>query len=116
MASALGTFFGNPLTFPFIAVFNLKFGNWLLGIEGETDTSFTDLGFWDMFAYFLQNISDLVLPYFAGCIIPGLVCAIISFFVIRPLIRTYQNRRRAKLAALARKRIAKAAAKTSAAE
>lgn len=116
MASAIGTFFGNPLTFPFIIVFNLKIGNWMLGVEGETDTSFTDLSFWDMFAYLLQNIGDLVVPYMVGGLGPGLVCAVVSFFLIRPLVRTYQNRRRARLASLARKRIAQAAAKTSAAE
>ncbi|MGB0504961.1 MAG: DUF2062 domain-containing protein [Pikeienuella sp.] len=116
MASAIGTFFGNPVTFPVIAVLSLKIGNWALGVEGETDTSFTDLGFWEMFAYFLQNISDLVPPYLVGGLFPGLVCAFISFLLIRPLVRTYQARRRAKLAALARKRLARAAAKTAAAE
>ena len=31
LASLIGTFVGNPITFPIITVFNLKLGEWLLG-------------------------------------------------------------------------------------
>ena len=31
VASLLGTFLGNPVTFPFITVFNLNLGSWLIG-------------------------------------------------------------------------------------
>ena len=33
LAAMLATFFGNPLTFPFIAAISLKIGYWLLGLE-----------------------------------------------------------------------------------
>ena len=31
LASLIGTFIGNPITFPIITVFNLKLGEWILG-------------------------------------------------------------------------------------
>ena len=31
LASLLGTFFGNPITFPIIAFFSMKLGKWMLG-------------------------------------------------------------------------------------
>ena len=36
LASALGTFFGNPLTFPFIWATALSTGRWMLGLDHET--------------------------------------------------------------------------------
>ena len=33
LASLIGTFIGNPITFPIITVFNLKLGEWILGLS-----------------------------------------------------------------------------------
>ena len=35
VAALLGTFVGNPLTFPFIAVLSVSLGRWILGVEGK---------------------------------------------------------------------------------
>ncbi|WP_068118125.1 DUF2062 domain-containing protein [Tropicimonas marinistellae] len=35
LAAVLATFFGNPLTFPFIAAISLKTGYWILGLEPD---------------------------------------------------------------------------------
>ncbi len=40
------------------------------------------------------------LPYLIGGIIPGLIVAIICYWVIGPLIAAYQERRRKKLLAI----------------
>ncbi|QPH54431.1 DUF2062 domain-containing protein [Pontivivens ytuae] len=134
IASAIGTLFGNPITFPAIAYVSLGFGRWIMGDRGTTDfdivvkafanafagmwqTTKSFFGYgpsaWDRLALFFQ---DLFLPYLVGGIIPGLIAGTITYYVSRPVVRAYQARRREKLL----KRIAKAArqghATTAAAE
>ena len=105
-ASAVGTFFGNPITFGFIMWACLSFGEWIMGIDTALAEHMKSLGFVDKFILLLQNIPTLVVPYFVGGLIPGIVCAIISFFLVRPMVRAYQQRRQKRLVAQARKRLA----------
>lgn len=105
VASAIGTFFGNPLTFPFIVAICLEIGGRLMGIPINTD--FTGLGFHQTAVLLLQNVRSLVIPYFVGGLAPGLISAVITYLIVRPLVATYQRRRRARLIARARARIAK---------
>lgn len=114
-ASALGTFVGNPITFPLIAAASIEIGAWLYGTPFSAD-SFKELGFIDMLILFLSNIHELVIPYFVGGLFPGIVCAIISFYVIRPLVEKYQARRRNKLVERAQRRIRAEAEKTTPSE
>lgn len=113
-ASAIGTFFGNPLTFPFIVFVSLNLGGRIMGEGDQVDEGFIELGFVDQIIHLLQNVHELMLPYFIGGFGPGLLCAVASFFLIRPIVRTYQNRRRNKLAARAKARMAAAVANTDA--
>lgn len=117
-ASAVGTFAGNPFTFPFFIVpASLQLGYWVLGRGYAADTSFTDLGFFDLIAHTFQNAHYLFWPYLVGGTIVGLPCAVASYFLVKPIVRTYQARRRNRLAARARARLEaareKAAAKTN---
>ncbi len=125
LASLLGTFFGNPLTFPLIATFSLTTGREILGLTGH-DKEFNTLvasfsnafdGLWQgvksLFGYghtdwallsdFWQNI---FLPYLLGGTIFGLISGITFYFLSRPVIAAYQNRRRSKLLQRARARLA----------
>ena len=44
VASLLGTFVGNPITFPIITVFNLKLEGWILGSsEYSSDDEWQDI-------------------------------------------------------------------------
>ncbi len=106
VASAIGTFFGNPLTFPFIIAICLEVGGQVMGIPINTD--FSGLNFHQIAVLLLQNVKSLVIPYFVGGLIPGLVSAVACYMVVKPLVATYQRRRRNKLIARARKRIDKA--------
>lgn len=124
VASLLGTFFGNPLTYVPIGVIALKTGHLLLGTEFNEghETSFggmfLDAGR-DLRDNFLAIFSDaqadwhrltvfydeLFIPYLVGGIIPGAIAATICYYIMLPLVRAYQHRRRkgiiaAKLAAL----------------
>ncbi len=105
-ASAVGTFFGNPITFGFIMWACLSFGEWIMGIDTALAEHMKSLGFVDKFILLLQNIPTLVVPYFVGGLIPGILCAVISFFLVRPMVRAYQQRRQKRLVAQARKRLA----------
>lgn len=124
LASLMGTFFGNPLTYIPIGVAALSTGHWLLGTKfdtsllgpkngGETcgigcqfSTAFADL--WhNLMAVFTGGTADwaglagfyaeVFYPYLIGGIIPGVLCATLSYALIVPLVAAYQNRRRKKL-------------------
>ncbi len=104
-ASAVGTFFGNPITFGFIMWSSLTFGEWIMGIETHLAEELKSHGFLDKVILLLQNIPTLVVPYFVGGLIPGITCAVVCYFLIKPIVRAYQNRRRKRLMALAKKRL-----------
>ena len=40
---------------------------------------------------------DIIWPYFVGGLLPGLVAAIVGYYLTRPLIAAYQTRRRARM-------------------
>nr|WP_184009883.1 DUF2062 domain-containing protein [Rubricella aquisinus] len=130
LAAMIGTFFGNPATFPLIATISLWFGRKVLGIghSSETMNDFELVAFafakaflgvwqtmkslvtdvpaaWGMLGTFFQ---ELFLPYMVGGLIPGLIAGAITFFVSRPLVAAYQKRRRDKLRARVAKREARA--------
>ena len=128
VAALLGTFVGNPLTFPFIAVLSVGLGRWILGVEGRfqphrileefTKASgelwnnllapFTDRAVhWQNFDHFWDNY---FLPYVVGGIGPGLVVSAIGYYLTVPVIRAYHKRRARKMAA----RIARAQAQSAA--
>ncbi len=137
IASLMATFFGNPLTYVPIGIASLSTGHWILGskmAEGEHRSfggKFVDAGA-DLWHNFLAAFTparadwhglsvfydEIFFPYMIGGIIPGIICASISYYLAVPLIRAYQKRRKgtikAKLEALKAKAAAKADAKRNA--
>lgn len=115
LASLLGTFFGNPLTFPFIAAISYRTGQLLLG-HGTDDSDVLGLksaiwsglhGIWHSFLSIVglsepqwSEVGDFLyavfFPYLLGGIIPGIIAGIVSYILARPLVAAYQMRRRAK--------------------
>lgn len=116
LAALLGTFVGNPLTFPFIATVSLEIGAWLTGQRevltfrhvvdafGEASIELwrnvraifsAGEPHWGRLAEFFDTV---FLPYLIGGLIPGAVAAVAGYLVARPLIAVYQRRRRRKLA------------------
>ncbi|HSM20435.1 MAG TPA: DUF2062 domain-containing protein, partial [Hyphomicrobiales bacterium] len=120
LASLFGTIVGNPLTFPLIATGSLWLGRYLLGRDG-TESNFKAVthafaeGFHSLsatmqswFGYgpsmadgLLLFLDDVFLPYLIGGIAPGILCAIVSYWIIGPIVAAYQERRSKKLAAQA---------------
>lgn len=116
VAALLGTFVGNPLTFPFIAVLSVGLGRWILGVEGRfqphlileefTKASgevwnnllapFSDrVAHWQNLDHFWDNY---FLPYFVGGFFPGLLASVVGYYLTLPLIRAYHKRRARKMA------------------
>ena len=112
LAAIIGTFAGNPVTFPAIAAVCYRTGFWILGMGGaETamDTfrdAFRDAyttGWSNVLAVFgpepaawggVWNLGQsIMLPYFVGGLVWGTVAAVAFYFVTRPLIQAYQKRR-----------------------
>jgi len=114
LASLLGTFFGNPLTFPLIAAVSLRLGQSILGMPQEAGAiSLLNEGLSGLWHSMLslvwlsearweavnQFFHGLFIPYAVGGILPGLGAAVLSYFLARPLVAAYQKRRKAKLQA-----------------
>lgn len=116
-ASLLATFFGNPLTFPFIVAASTELGSVLLGTPdalpltqltvafGQASGELT-ANFWAIFdgspmhwERFFRFFHKVFLPYLLGGLVAGSVAGVIGYFVSLPLIRAYQARRRKKMRA-----------------
>ena len=113
LASLIGTFIGNPITFPIITVFNLKLGEWILGSNeyssgdgGKIFERFLDFIFLIYKSLFTEGsigensvprmnefLQGVFIPYSLGGLILGISVAIISYFLLRPLVSTYQKKR-----------------------
>lgn len=108
LASALGTFFGNPLTFPFIWASAFKFGHWILGNEvGEFQVSELMDAFSHGFMHVLDNAFETYLkPMTLGGAPLGFVIAFFGYFIIRKLVEKFQRKRALKLASGASRVIA----------
>lgn len=115
-AALLGTFFGNPLTYVPIAVSSLTMGHFLLGTRPDRTVHVTLMGKFsgagsDLWYNFLAMFTDakadwhalsiffedVFLPFAVGSIIPGLLTAVVMYYVTLPVIRVYQNSRRKRL-------------------
>lgn len=115
IAALMGTFFGNPVTFPIIMGVSVELGNWMLGNPGgmpipqvvaafarssvelwhNIQSVFTDdVAHWDNLGRFFGRV---FLPYLVGGIIPGFLCGLAGYYLSLPVIGAYQKRRKKKL-------------------
>ncbi|MBR9762063.1 MAG: DUF2062 domain-containing protein [Rhodobacteraceae bacterium] len=141
LAALLATFVGNPLTYVPIGVISLQLGYWMLGLShprggpgavhhdgiahgfgGKFLAAADDLkdNIWALFTDVDANwhglaafYHEIFFPYLIGGILPGVIAALVAYYISVPLIRAYQARRKgalkAKLAAMRAKSAAKSA-------
>ncbi|MXU63962.1 DUF2062 domain-containing protein [Oceanomicrobium pacificus] len=127
LASLLGTFFGNPITFPIIAIVSLNLGRVMMG-QGRHGRdvvglrqSFGDAlsGIWTAirspftgepvpWAALSQFWEYIFLPYWLGGLLPGMLTAGLIYMLSRPLIAAYQARRRGRLLEKAKRKLSAA--------
>ncbi|MDH2328529.1 DUF2062 domain-containing protein [Cereibacter sp. SYSU M97828] len=114
LAALLGTFVGNPLTTPIIAITSVELGHRILGITDPMDlgsiaAAFANAGtelwdnaiapftgqamHWESLAAFFRTI---YFPYMIGGILPGIVISGILYYLTIPLVRAYQKLRASK--------------------
>ena len=134
LAALLATFFGNPLTFPFIAAISLEVGTWMLGLGGHMPLQevfaafsqasielwrnitalFTDeVAHWDRLREFFWRV---FFPYGVGGIIPGIVAGVVGYMLALPAVSAYQKRRVKRLQKRVEKRRAARADATAKAD
>ena len=114
IASLFVTFFGIPITWPFIASFSIKLGQIILGrpitnfetflvhFVEASDASIQ--GLTSLFGYgksdwtlVFKFFSELLLPYFIGGFVLGLIAAFMTYFVFRPIIYAYKVAKKKRL-------------------
>ena len=113
LASALGTFFGNPLTFPFIWATALSTGRWMMGLDHESapmdlGTAMTDVlgSLWsfdgEQAARGLAAIWEPVfLPMLIGGVPWGLLVGAVAYWLTYRAALVFREARRNKLMAKA---------------
>ena len=111
LAAILATFFGNPLTFPLIALVSVELGSWMLGMSGGLSLhsivnafSNASVELWsNLWAIFTDDVAhwgrlerfgrSVFLPYLVGGIIPGIICGIICYSLGHRMVTVYQKTR-----------------------
>lgn len=110
LAALLATFFGNPLTFPIIATISVELGAWMLGRDPVplpqivSAFSYASVELWSNLAAIFTSepvrwqrlavfLDSVFWPYLVGGLLPGLVAAIVTYYVSYPFIHAYQRAR-----------------------
>ena len=86
VASLIGTFIGNPFTFPFIWIFIYKIGN----IFFKNDQNFSlELTFQSLF----DRGYDILIPMLIGSLIVSIPIWLISYYAVKFLILSFKKRK-----------------------
>ncbi len=97
IASALGTAFGNPLTFPFIWTASYKMGQHILVDDFHGEVRGIHLGRMFRELDFNQLWEPVIKPMLVGCL-PFAAAFGIGFYILTYVsVATFQNRRRRRL-------------------
>jgi hypothetical protein len=94
VAALLGTFVGNPLTYPVFWYSTYEVGNLMLG--GGAEKQRIDLS-GGIFQNSLEQLWPILKPMTLGCVPIGLALAALSYVLVKPMVEAYKNRRRRKL-------------------
>jgi uncharacterized protein (DUF2062 family) len=94
VASVLGTFIGNPLTYPFFWYASYELGNVMLGREKTNKDIDLSQG---LFQSSFEHLWPILKPMSLGCLPLGLAIAVFCYVLVRPMVEAYQHRRRREL-------------------
>lgn len=117
LAAFVGTFAGNPLTTPFIALGAVGLGRTILGLPGDMSPQVIFREFAHATAETWHNVMSafgpgptswsglaefwhgIFLPYAVGGAVMGAVAAALSYYITIPLVRRYHRRKGRKMEA-----------------
>lgn len=94
VAAVLGTFVGNPLTYPVFWYSTYEVGDLMLG--GAAEKPRIDLS-GGIFQTSIDQLWPILKPMTLGAIPVGLALAAISYVIVKPMVDAYKHRRRRKL-------------------
>jgi uncharacterized protein (DUF2062 family) len=91
VAAVLGTFIGNPLTYPLFWYGTYEVGHLMLG--GGSDKERIDLSS-GIFQTSLDQLWPILKPMSLGALPIGISLAALSYVLVKPMVDAYQHRRR----------------------
>lgn len=102
IASALGTFAGNPITFPFIWISTFNLGAWFLGdgealsqtdLQEKLSRMFDDLfsSSYDGFGAAWTTLWPMIKPMAVGAAPLGLIASLTAYFLVRKAVESYRG-------------------------
>jgi len=94
VAALLGTFVGNPLTYPLLWYSTYEVGNLML--RGEMNERSIDLS-GGIFQKSLEQLWPILKPMTLGSIPVGLALAALGYVLVKPMVEAYKHRRRREL-------------------
>lgn len=94
VAALLGTFVGNPLTYPVFWYSTYEVGNLMLG--GTVAKQRIDLSD-GIFQSSLEQLWPILKPMSLGSVPVGLALAALSYVLVKPMVEAYQHRRRREI-------------------
>jgi uncharacterized protein len=94
VAALLGTFLGNPLTYPLFWYSTYEVGNLML--HGQMDAKQIDLS-GGIFQKSLEQLWPILKPMSVGSIPVGLALAALSYVLVKPMVDAYKHRRRREI-------------------
>lgn len=94
VAALLGTFIGNPLTYPVFWYSTYEVGNLMLG--GTVAKQRIDLSD-GIFQSSLEQLWPILKPMSLGSVPVGLALAALSYVLVKPMVEAYQHRRRREI-------------------
>lgn len=115
LAAFIGTFAGNPLTTPFIALSCVGLGRTILGLPGEMSPQFIFREFANATAETWHNIvsavgpgptrwtglaefyNEIFVPYAVGGLVLGGIAGTIAYYLTIPIVHRYHARRAKKM-------------------
>ena len=96
IASAVGTWAGNPISFPFIWLATFNIGHLILGTEDKAG-DLPELSLWLFIDAPIESLLPVILPMAIGGVFVGIVMAVATYYPSLWAVRFYQKRRRDKL-------------------
>ncbi len=94
VAALLGTFIGNPLTYPLFWYSTYEVGELMLGPGAEKPSIDLSAG---IFQSSVEQLWPLLKPMTLGSIPVGLALAALSYVLVKPMVDAYKHRRRREL-------------------